>query len=46
MTKAFLMNSARYMTGPGANDTLCSENQGMGELDLGMAFDGAPRLLR
>ena len=46
MTKAFLMNSARYMTGPGANDTLWSDNQGMGEMDLGMAFDGAPRLLR
>jgi hypothetical protein len=46
MTKAFLINSARYMTGPGANDTLWSDNQGMGEMDLGMAFDGAPRLLR
>jgi hypothetical protein len=46
MTKAFLMNSARYMTGPGANDTLYSDNQGMGELNLGMAFDGVPRLLR
>jgi len=46
MTKAFLINSARYLTGPGANDTLWSDNQGMGELDLGMAFDGAPRLLR
>ena len=45
MTKAFLMNSARYMTGSGANDTLWSDNQGMGEMDLGMAFDGAPRLL-
>ena len=46
MTKAFLINSARYMTGPGANDTLWSDNQGMGEMDLGMAFDGAHRLLR
>ena len=46
MTKAFLINSARYMTGPGAGDTLWSDNQGMGEMDLGMAFDGAPRLLR
>lgn len=45
MTKAFLMNSARYMTGSGADDTLWSESQGMGEMDLGMAFDGAPRLL-
>ena len=28
------MNSARYMTGTGANDTLWSNNQGMGEVDL------------
>jgi hypothetical protein len=46
MTKAFLMNSARYMTGLGANDTLWSDSQGMGEMDLGMAFDGTPRILR
>ena len=46
MTKAWLMNSARYMTGATANDTLWSVNQGMGEMDLGMAFDGTPRLLR
>ena len=45
MTKAFLMNSARYMTGAGANDNLYSNNQGMGLMDLGMAFDGTPRLL-
>ena len=43
MTKAYLMNSARYMTGSGANDTLWSNNQGMGLMDLGMAFDGMPR---
>jgi hypothetical protein len=46
MTKAWLMNSARYMTGSSANDTLWSVNQGMGEMDLGTAFDGTPRLLR
>jgi hypothetical protein len=46
MTKAFLMNSTRYMTGSGANDTLWSESQGMGEMDLGMAFDGTPRIMR
>ena len=46
MTKAYLMNSARYMTGLYANDTLWSDSQGMGEMDLGMAFDGVPRLLR
>ena len=46
MTKAFLMNSARYLTGNNANDTLWSPRQGMGGLNLGTAFDGAPRLLR
>jgi hypothetical protein len=46
MTKAFLMNSARYMTGVSANDTLWSNNQGLGELNLGMAFDELPRVLR
>ena len=46
MTKAYLMNSARYMTGAYANDTLPSNNQGMGEMDLGMAFDGTARILR
>ena len=35
MTKAFLMNAARYMTGADANDTLPSNNQGMGLMDLG-----------
>jgi hypothetical protein len=34
MTKALLMNSARYITGSGANDTLWSNAQGMGEMDL------------
>jgi hypothetical protein len=38
MTKAMLMNSARYMNGSGANDTLWSNNQGMGELNLGDLF--------
>jgi hypothetical protein len=46
MTKAYLMNSARYMTGTGARDTLPSNNQGMGEMNLGTAFDGTPRVLR
>jgi len=46
MTKAYLMNSARYMTGSTTDDTLWSETQGMGELDLGAAFDGTPRILR
>ncbi len=46
MTKAYLINSARYLTGVYANDTLPSPSQGMGELNLGMAFDGTVRLLR
>ncbi len=46
MTKAYLMNSARYLTGYGANDSLWSPNQGMGEVNLGTAFDGVPRILR
>jgi hypothetical protein len=45
MTKAFLMSSAAYMTGVGTNDTLPSNNQGMGRMDLGRAFDGVPRML-
>jgi len=46
MTKAFLMGSARYLTGADAGDTLPSNAQGMGLLDLGLAFDGTPRVLR
>jgi hypothetical protein len=45
MVKAYLMNSATHMTGTGANDTLPSNNQGMGRMDLGRAFDGGARLL-
>lgn len=46
MTKAFLMNSTRFLTGAGANDNLWSPGQGMGGLNLGRAFDGVPRMLR
>lgn len=46
MTKAFLVNAARYMTGTGANDNLPSPNQGMGAVNLGTAFDGVTRVLR
>lgn len=46
MTKAFLVNSARYMTGTSANDNLPSPNQGMGGVNLGTAFDGVARVLR
>lgn len=46
MTKAYLVNSARYMNGVSANDTLPSQSQGMGMVNLGTAFDGTPRALR
>ncbi len=46
MTKAYLVNSARYLNGSGANDTLWSPRQGMGGMDLGRAFDNTPRVLR
>jgi hypothetical protein len=45
MVKAALMNSASYLTGAGAGDSLPSNVQGMGLLNLGRVFDGAPRLL-
>jgi PKD repeat protein len=46
MTKAYLMNAARYLNGVSANDSLWSDNQGMGAVNLGFALDGAPRILR
>ncbi|HJQ67450.1 MAG TPA: S8 family serine peptidase [Blastocatellia bacterium] len=46
MVKAYLMNSATHMTGVGANDTLPSNNQGMGRMNLGRAFDGTARILQ
>ncbi len=45
MTKAFLLNSARYLIGYHALGALPSTTQGMGEMNLGLAFDGVPRLL-
>ena len=45
MTKAYLMNSATWMTGSGANDTLPSNNQGMGRLNLERTLDAVPRIL-
>jgi len=44
LLKALLMSSANYLTGVGANDTLPSNSQGTGRMDLGRALDGAPRL--
>jgi uncharacterized repeat protein (TIGR01451 family) len=46
MTKAFLMNAARYLNGVSANDTLPSPSQGMGGMNLGAAFDDTARRLR
>ncbi len=45
MTKAWLCNGATYMSGVGANDTLWSNSQGMGRVNLGQAFDGVARIL-
>ena len=47
MTKALLVNSARYMTGAGANDTLPSNSQGVGmmNLDRSLSQMAAPRVL-
>lgn len=48
MTKATLMNSARYLTGVGANDNLWSNSQGMGAINLNSFFDvfSTPAILR
>ena len=46
MTKAYLVNSTRYMTGTGAAGTLPSNSQGMGSVNLGTAFDGTARVQR
>jgi hypothetical protein len=46
MLKALVINSARYMaSGNYGTDTLPSDNFGWGDVDLGLAFDGLPRLL-
>ncbi|MBS0486726.1 MAG: S8 family serine peptidase, partial [Proteobacteria bacterium] len=45
MTKAFLTNAAHYMNGSGANDTLPSNNQGLGLMDLDRSFDSVSRIL-
>jgi hypothetical protein len=44
MTKAALVAGTRYMTGVGANDTLWSNNQGMGLVDLSRTFDSTARI--
>ena len=45
MTKAYLINSASYMTGENAGGNLPGERQGWGLADLSRAFDGAEREL-
>jgi hypothetical protein len=44
MVKAFLLNSASYLTGAGAGDNLPGRNQGWGLLNMGVALDGVPRV--
>jgi hypothetical protein len=39
LTKGLLINSSRYLNGTGANDTLPSNSQGMGEPSLNTFFD-------
>jgi len=45
MVKAYLTNSASYMTGVMAGDSLPGANQGWGLMSLGRALDGVPRTL-
>ncbi|RLC84177.1 MAG: peptidase S8, partial [Chloroflexi bacterium] len=44
MLKAYLINATRYLTGTDAGDTLPSNNQGYGAINLGTAFDGVSRV--
>lgn len=45
MVKAYLTNSASYMSGSMAGDSLPGPNQGWGLMSLGRALDGVPRIL-
>jgi len=45
MIKAYLSNSASYMTGALTGDTLPSNNQGWGLMSLARSLDGVPRML-
>ncbi len=44
MCKAYYMATTTHMTGVGANDTLPSNSQGWGRIDLGRAFDGTANI--
>ncbi len=46
MVKAYLVNTARYLDGVGSGDTLPSNSQGYGLVDLERAFDEIPRIVR
>jgi hypothetical protein len=45
MTKAYLLNSATYMTGDNAGGNLPGDRQGWGLVDLSRAFDSTKRVL-
>jgi hypothetical protein len=45
MLKAYLIQSTRYLSGVGANDTLPSNSQGFGEVYLERAFTELPRIV-
>jgi subtilisin family serine protease len=45
MTKAYLINSATYLTGENAGGDLPADRQGWGLLNLARAFDETPRTL-
>ena len=45
MTKAFLINTASYMTGENAGGNLPGDRQGWGLVDLSRSFDSATRVL-
>src|SRR6185436_4312191 len=44
MLKAEVVSGATYMSGVGANDTLPSNAQGMGRINMALAFDSAARV--
>jgi hypothetical protein len=45
LLKALLLNSTRYLQGSGTGGTLPSSDQGWGDANLGLLFDGTPRVL-
>ncbi|MCP3917825.1 MAG: S8 family serine peptidase, partial [bacterium] len=45
MKKAVIVNSAAYLTGAFANDTLPSNSQGMGRVDLGNVFGATGKIV-